>query len=845
MTRRLLTIILLMASAMLTTVKGQTLKAEGPEVVNVDGNFRIEYTASSSNMNRFQLGNIPEDAFDVVFGPAVSTRSFQSIVNGKVSHESSTTYTYTLIAKKAGTYTIPAATAVVGGKQVSSNTLSIIVSGENASKQASSSADIFMQITPSKTTVYEQEPLLVSFKLYTSSAPTNISGDMGELKDFLVNRMDDNRQQVSMTHELINGRPYVVVEWSKYLLFPQKAGNLEIPAVPFEVTTIRRLQSIDPFEEFMNGGSGEVYEKHTVKSKPLTIHVEPLPLQPTDFSGGVGRLTLEASIDNETPQTNDVITLKVKVSGHGNMNMLSRPVVEFPADFDTYEPQTTDMTQLTARGYEGTIEYEYTAVPRNPGVYDIAPIQLTYFDTEDGAYRTLTAGGYHLKVSKGKGNAGGSQNFTSGQDNSDIHPIKEGDSVLRKQEPLLFGSNRYVITLGVLLLVFVSLFIIFHQRAIERADIVKNRGKRANKVATKRLRKAAKLMKDNKPGAFYDEALRALWGYVGDRLNMPVEQLSRENITDRLTERHVEPATTARFIEAIDECEYERYAPGDPKGNMEKVYQTAMTAIEQIENDMKRKVKKSAETKDSVASALLLFLLMLPMTAFAASKAEGDKAYQSGEYQLAIGFYEEVLKEGSSAEVYYNLGNAYYRTENLKMAILNYERALLLAPSDADIRHNLQVAQSKTVDKVTPRSEMFFITWYRSLTNLFTSNQWATLAIVSLAMAIILALLYLFANGLGLRKTGFFGGIVMLVLFLLGNLFAWQQGHNEANRDGAIVMSASVKVKTTPSDTGKDAFTLHEGTKVTVTDGTMKDWKQVKLSDGRSGWLPAADIEMI
>lgn len=829
-----------MVSSLLTTVKAQTLKAEGPDVVNVDGNFRIEYTANSTSMSNFRLGNIPQEAFDVVFGPAVSTRSSHTIINGKATHESATTYTYTLVARKAGTYTIPAATAVVNGKQVSSNTLSIIVSGESSSKQ-SSSADIFMQVTPSKTRVYEQEPLMVSFKLYTSSAPTNISGDLGELKDFIVNRMDDPRTQISMSHELINGRAYVTLEWQKYLLFPQKSGSLEIPAVPFEVTTIRRLQNIDPFEEFMNGGSGEVYDKHAVRSKAVTIHVEPLPSQPTGFSGGVGQFTIESSLDNETPQTNDVITLKVKVSGHGNMNMLSKPIVEFPADFDTYEPQVTDQTQLTVNGYEGTIEYEYTAVPRNPGVYDIEPIRLVYFDPEIGDYRTATTEGYHLKVAKGKGGVGGSQDFANEQVNGDIFPIKEGDSELIKQEPLLFGSNRYVISLGVLFLVFISLFVIFHKRAIERADIVNNRAKSANKVATKRLRKAARLMKDNKPGEFYDEALRALWGYVGDRLNMPVEQLSRENITDRLTERRVLPETTAQFIEAIDECEFERYAPGDPKGNMQKVYQTAMTAIEHIETDMKRKIKKSG----NIAKSIVLLLMLLPLSLSAATKQEADKAYLSGEYQLAISLYEEVLKEGSSAEVHYNLGNAYYRTENLKMAILNYERALLLAPSDVDIRHNLQVAQSKTIDKVTPKSEMFFITWYRSLTNLLTSNQWAWLAIISLAMAIVLALLYLFANGIRLRKLGFFGGVVMLVLFLLGNLFAWQQGHNEATRDGAIIMTATVKVKTTPSETAKDAFTLHEGTKVTIVDDSMKDWKQVTLSDGRSGWLPASDMEKI
>ena len=351
-------------------------------------------------------------------------------------------------------------------------------------------------------------------------------------------------------------------------------------------------------------------------------------------------------------------------------------------------------------------------------------------------------------------------------------------------------------------------------------------------------------MKENKPGQFYDEALRALWGYVGDKLNIPVEQLSRENISERLQERGVETATIGEFIGAIDECEFERYAPGDPKGNMSKVYEKAMTAIEEIEGDMKRKLRKQA----SAAVSVLLLLLMLPLTAAAeqaVTKADADSAYVNEDYRRAIAAYETLLQQGASAELYYNLGNAYYRVDDITHAVLNYERALLLTPGDADIRFNLQMAQSRTVDKIVPESEMFFVTWYRSLVNTADVDGWAYLALGSLALAIVLALLYLFAGRVWLRKVGFFGGIVAVAGFLLFNVFAWQQQGALRSRSGAIIIQPAVPVKSTPAQGGTDLFILHEGTKVSITDNSMDTWKEIRVADGKEGWVMASQIEVI
>ena len=413
-----------------------------------------------------------------------------------------------------------------------------------------------------------------------------------------------------------------------------------------------------------------------------------------------------------------------------------------------------------------------------------------------------------------------------------------GDADQHLTGDYFFGSGVDRGIIAALVIVFITLFVIFRQRAIDNANVTKMRGKKANKVATKRLKMAARLMTDNKPSEFYDEVLRALWGYVGDKLNIPVAQLSHDNISQKLAERNVHQSIIDKFIGAIDECEFERYAPGDPKGNMNKVYDKAILAIEKIEEVMKRGGRKSA-------APIAVLLMLLPMAANAATKAEADSAYVNGEYQKAITEYESLLKQGASAEIYYNLGNAYYRTENITRAVLNYERALQLSPGDGDIRFNLQIARSKTIDKIVPESEMFFVTWYRSLVNMMSVDGWGRTALVSLALVIVLFLVYLFSARVWMQKVGFFGGGVLLVLFVISNFFAWQQRQNILYRQGAIVVAPSVTVKSTPAQNGTDLFILHEGTKVIITDGSMKNWREVRLADGKKGWIESKKIEVI
>ena len=849
-------ILFLIGCISITVSWAQTLTGRAPAQVALGEQFRLSYTVNTDDAKGFRAGDIP-DAFDVLMGPSTSQQSSFQMVNGHTSSSSSITYTYILSANKNGSFTIPAAHVTAGGKSISSNELHIKVSGQaqqggqqgghqqsstgeirNAGSSISGS-DLFIKVTASKQHVREQEPILLTYKVYTLVGLTQLNGKMADLKSF-YSREVPLPQEKQFHIENFNGKPYRTVTWQQYVVFPQTTGKLEIPSITYDGIVVQQNRNVDPFEAFFNGGSGYVEVKKQIKAPGITIQVDPLPQRPVGFSGGVGRYSISAQLDKDEVKANDPVKLRVVVSGVGNMKLLKQPEVKFPKDFDHYDAKVTDKTQLTTNGLEGSITYDFLAVPRHQGDFEIPAIEYIYFDTQANAYKTLKTEPFKLHVEKGSGSS--SATYTGQEDvrllNSDIHYIKTGDTRQRGVNEFFFASTEYWVSLALLLLGFISLFIIFRQRAIENADIVKQRAGKANKVATKRLKKAAKLMAGGKQNEFYDEVLRALWGYVGDKLNMPVEQLSRENISQQLESRNVSSEIISQFIGALDECEFARYAPGDAKGNMNKVYDAAMTAITQIAATM----KKSKNTKPLTA---VLLLLLVPLAAQAVTKAEADSAYVQERYQQAAKDYEALLKQGVSADLYYNLGNCYYRMDQMTQAVLNYERALLLSPGDKDIRFNLQMARSKTIDKITPESEMFFVTWYRSLVNVMSVDGWARTALVALIVAIVLALFYLFSDRIWLRKIGFFGGIIALLLFLVGNLFAWQQKSNLTQRTGAIIIKSAVNVKSTPSKNGTDLYILHEGTKVTVTDSSMREWRKIRVADGKEGWLEVSEIEVI
>lgn len=848
-----LIVILLMASAAL---HAQTISVSAPTEVSEGENFRLSYTIGVQDVSEFRAGNIPS-GLEVIAGPYTSRQSSFQIVNGHTSSSASITYTYTLYAEKSGTYTIPAARAVVGGKTIQSKAVRVVVakgahqsgaprmhgdeSGEAQVRPAGShisGSDLFVKVSANKQRVHEQEPILLTYKVYTLVDLTQLDGKMPDLTGFHTQEIP-LPQQKSFHVEKVNGRNYRCVTWSQYVMYPQITGKLQIPSITFKGIVVQQNRAVDPFEAFFNGGSGYVEVKRDIVAPGLSIQVDPLPAKPADFSGGVGRFNISAQVTPNELKAGEPLTLRVIVSGVGNLKLIKQPVVTFPKDFDKYDPKVTDKTKLTNNGIEGSMIYEYLAVPRNQGDFQIPAIKLTYYDSSANAYKTVSTEPITIHVAKGDGKSGKIVDYSQTK-TEDIKPLKTGDVRLHAMNDFFFGSATYLCILLTLIVVFLLLVIVFRKRAIENADLVKMKGRKANKIARKRLKIAYNLMTAGQQSEFYDEVLKALWGYVGSKLNMPVESLSRENIADTLLQHNVQQETVDKFIGALDECEFERYAPGDAAGNMNRTYTFAMNAIMDIEDAVRT-------SKHAPKTALLLILLLAfsAIQASATTKLQADSAYTKGNYQQAIAGYEQLLKTGVSADVYYNLGNAYYRSGDITQAVLAYERAHLLAPGDNDIRLNLQLASSKTIDKIAPESEMFFVTWYRAVVYAMSVDAWAWFAVALLVAGCLLVLVYLFAQSLTMRKLGFSGFAVCIVLFILSNVFAFQQKRALEQRNTAIVTASVVTVKNTPAESGADAFVIHEGTKITITDKTMKGWWSIRLADGREGWLRTSVAEEI
>lgn len=582
--------------------------AEAADVVVSGDQVRLVFTVNSQDIKDFRAPSIK--GFDVLMGPSRSQQSSIQIINGKRTSNSSTAFTYILLAGSPGTYTIPAASVEVNGEKVFSNAISIKVlpqdqnsgnSSNNGGGSASSSRsqaagsrisanDLFITATASKTTVHEQEAILLTYKVYTVVNLRQLYGKMPDLKGFHTQEVE-LPQQKTFTLEHYKGRNYNTTVWSQYVLFPQQTGKLEIPSITFDGVVAQQTVSDDPFDAFFNGG-GYVEVKKIITTPKVVINVQPLPAKPAGFSGAVGEFKLASSINATDVKTNDAVTIKLTLSGTGNMKLIGTPEVKFPQDFEIYDPKVTDDYKLTNSGLTGTKTFEYLAIPRHAGNFTIPAVEFTYFDLKSNSYKTLKTEAYNLKVAKGQGNADQViSDFTNKESvkmlGKDIRFIKLGDSSLRPKGDFFFGTVGYYLCYLIPLLLFVVFAVIYRQKALENANVAKVKTKKANKVATRRMKLAGKLLAENKKNEFYDEVLKALWGYISDKLSIPVSQLSKDNIEAELTNYGVQEALIAEFIGVLNECEYARYAPGNENEAMDKVYSASVEVISKMENSIK------------------------------------------------------------------------------------------------------------------------------------------------------------------------------------------------------------------------------------------------------------------
>ena len=851
-----------------------TLKVQAPNLVGVNEQFNVTFIISGEDKpSDFKWE--PGSDFQLVWGPQRGTSTSVNMINGKTTRTSQTTYTYILLPKNTGRFQLAAAEATVKGNRLVSNrpTIEVVTDGAAAQGQQGQSSqgrtqqgqqnsaqtgtvsadDMYLRLTLSKRNVMVGETVTATLKLYQR---VNIAGfEDAKFPTFngFWSQEVQAPSQIEFRRESVGDKIYNSAVLRSWNLVPQKAGEVTID--PAELVCLVNIRTQRPstgsiFDDFFQDDYQTIRKR--VTTQPVTIQVNALPAgAPASFGGGVGSFKMSAALTRDSLLTHDAASLRVTVTGTGNTSLLEAPKISFPPDFEVYDVKTSDVP--------GGKVFEYPFIPRSYGDFVLGPVEYSYFDLTSRKYVTLRSQELPVRVGKGADTGGGTAGGQLVQSSrakdvrdlgSDIRFIATKPGALDSVGDFFVGSFAFWIPAIMLLVLAFIVWILLRGLAARRADVVGSKNRAATKMARKRLAQAGSFLQGNLYTAFYEELHRALLGFVSDKLNLDATDLSKENISARLVENGVAESLATEFTGLLDACEFARYAPDAGHEAMNTHYEQAVSVISAIDDSMRRAPRKPG----AGAAALLALFLLLPAHFASAQQVDyadslwtaGVAAYSDGDWAGAAKAWSDLRALGlESPQLYCNLGDALFKQDDLAHAILNYERALKLDPSYADARYNLAFAQTLLQDKIEAVPEFFLEVWGRKLCWLLPSDTWAALFLVLLAVTLGCVLLFLLGRSVAARRGGFIAGIVALVLTVLCLSFAFWQRTDYRKADSAIVTRPVTTVQSSPGrDSAKDLFVLHEGTKVKLLD-SVGSWRNIELADGRQGWLPETDLEVI
>ena len=876
--KKLFCIVAFLLTAIFQMSAQNVIRVEAPDVVAVNEQFNVTFIIEGEKSpSDFQWSS--GDDFQLVWGPQKGSSSSIQIINGKRSSSHQTTFTYILIPKATGTFQLPAATALLSGDRISSTQASIQVvsdgasssrsSGKNGGKSSGggqtsstgsgeiSSNDLFMRLSLSRTEVVIGEPITATLKIYQRANVVGFENAKFPTFNGFWSQETYVPNNIEFKRESLDDKIYNTAVLRTYVLIPQQSGAITIdPAELVCLVNIRTAPSTSNslFDSFFQDEYRTIRKRVTTPA--VKVKVNPLPAgQPASFGGGVGNFGISARLTTDNLKTHDAASLVITVSGRGNVALLEEPKVNFPPDFEVYDTKTTENTDKSNGGTSGSKSFEYPFIPRSHGDFTIDPVEYSYYDVNAGKYVTLRTEPLHVKVAKGKG--GDSTPVTtvnSGVERKDVKSLADDIRFIFTGKPGLSGSGSFFvgsvffwILLALMILGATSVYLAFRKVAAMRADVAGTKNRRATKMAQKRLKLAGEYLDKNLYTAFYEELHKALIGFVSDKLNMDMSEISKDNIASALTEGGVSEEQTKAFTDLLDDCEFARYSPDGGNEAMRSHYDAALKVISSIDSGLKTGGK-------SLRKVVTVVTLLLSLGASMNIQAKdldslwtaGVQAYTDGKFSDASAAWTSIEESGQkSAKLYYNLGNAWFKQGNYPKAILNYERALRLDPSYSDARYNLEFTNNFVQDKIEPVPEFILKSFARKICYLMSSNAWAAIFLVLFAAALVMGLLFLLGSSVGKRRVGFYCGIVLLLLSAGALSFSIWQKSDSVKTDTAIVMSPVSSVKSSPSSgSSKDLFVIHEGTKVTILD-EVGSWKNIALADGRQGWITSNELEVI
>lgn len=581
------------------------------QLVKLGERFRIVYEINqeADNFRSPSFGNLK-----VLSGPSTSTNTSIQYVNGKMTQSYTMTYTYVVQANKEGEVTVSPALAMVDKTRVKSNSIKIKVvkntqQGNSKTNNQSSSQsgvlqddDLYIKAHISNSKPYIGEQVILTYKIYTKVPVSNLMvKKLSSFQGFWSKSLMDESRQYKQKTEIINGEEYIVAVINKFAIFPQKTGKLTIEPTEMECTVQLRVQNKrrggDPFEDFFNDPffNRNVKNINTIiGSNPITINVKALPQKgkSESFDGAVGDFRLSSRIDRTSLTANDALTLTFTVSGKGNLELLNFPKVIFPVDFESFDPKITSNIKTEESGISGKKKFEFLAIPRNGGDFEILPITLSYFNPTDKKYHSISSEKYEIQVAKGDITSNGISYSSSAQEDirfigKDIHHIKTLPFNLKQQGEFLFLSQTFFILLIVPIVIMIIIIIIATRTKKRRSNTGLMKNRKANKIARSKLKTAEKFKLEGNENAYYDEIAQALWGYIADKFSLKQSELSIESVVDMLNEKGVEKVVTESFINTLNNIEFARFAPGDSSGKMETIYNESVDAIMQAEKALK------------------------------------------------------------------------------------------------------------------------------------------------------------------------------------------------------------------------------------------------------------------
>lgn len=583
---------------------GTNFTASAPAVVSTGEQFHLVFELSGQG-NNFKAPAIRD--FNVLAGPSQSSSSSIQIINGNMTQSVTQTFTYVLEAVKEGTFIIGSASISLNGKEYRSNTLTIKVEKGSGNKAQSRSGrnqnssggfngkinsdDIFIKTILSKNKVYQGEAVSATIKIY--SRYSLVGFEDIKFPPFTGFWSEEIKipQQVNLRNENINGTIYQVGELKKLILFPQKTGTLNID--PSEISCIIRVQarrSNNFFDQFFGGGYEDI--RHKAKGSAVSITVLPYPQAiPIDFSGVSGVFNLKSSLDKSSSKTNEPISLKITISGKGNLKLIDKLKVNLPPDFDHYDPKITDNINITSDGMSGSRSFEYLLIPRNPGNYTIPAVNFVYFDLGKRSFITLSSPDYPLTIARGSSSGSSTISISNKEDinyiGSDIRYIKLDASGLKEKAVFFYRSLRFYLLFLLPFIILAGFIFIRRKHIADSKNVWQTKQRKANKLARKKLKKAAIHLNKKEEENFYAEISAALWGFIGDKLSIPPSNLSDDSITEALQQHQVNDALIERFRQTINLCEYSRFAPPSDDNSMENLYKNTVELISELEENIK------------------------------------------------------------------------------------------------------------------------------------------------------------------------------------------------------------------------------------------------------------------